>query len=256
TVDALDNAVPEPADTPEADTPEPDPAPSEAAAALPLAARRRAAILAALADSGAARVLDLGCGEGRLLVDLLADRRFTEIVGMDVSTRALRIAARRLRLDRLGERQAARVNLFQGSLSYVDTRLAGYDAAVLSEVVEHVDPPRLRTLEHGVFAAARPRTVVVTTPNAEYNVRWETLPAGELRHHDHRFEWTRAEFRRWAEDVAARHGYTVAFRPVGEEDPEVGPPTQLALFTATGPDEPAGPADRDRAGTRRKETAA
>ncbi|WP_327190843.1 3' terminal RNA ribose 2'-O-methyltransferase Hen1 [Streptomyces xinghaiensis] len=198
---------------------------------VPLAVRRREAIAAALRDCGAARVLDLGCGQGQLLAALLSDSRFTEIVGMDVSPRALQAAARRLRLERMGERQAGRVKLIQGSLAYTDNRLRGYDAAVLSEVVEHVDPPRLPALEHAVFGAARPRTVVVTTPNAEYNVRWESLPAGRLRHHDHRFEWDRAAFRDWARRVAGRYGYEVAFAPVGPDDPEVGPPTQLARFT-------------------------
>ncbi|MFK0119013.1 3' terminal RNA ribose 2'-O-methyltransferase Hen1 [Streptomyces sp. NPDC090994] len=199
----------------------------------PLAVRRREAILTALREHAAARVLDLGCGEGHLVRELLKEARFTEIVGMDVSVRALNIAARRLKLDRMGERQAARVTLFQGSLAYTDKRLKGYDAAVLSEVIEHVDPDRLSALEYAVFGAARPRTVVVTTPNAEYNVRWETLPAGHVRHRDHRFEWTRAEFRAWARRVAERHGYGVEFRPVGPDDPEVGPPTQLAVFTTT-----------------------
>ncbi|MEW2131755.1 3' terminal RNA ribose 2'-O-methyltransferase Hen1 [Streptomyces sp. NPDC005435] len=197
---------------------------------LPLAVHRREAILAALHDSGAARVLDLGCGEGTLLRALLQDPRFTEIVGMDVSARALAIAGRRLKLDRMGERQASRITLLQGSLAYTDKRLAGYDAAVLSEVIEHLDLPRLPALEYAVFGAARPRTVIVTTPNVEYNVRWESLPAGHVRHGDHRFEWTRAEFRAWADQVAQRHGYTVEFRAVGPDDPEVGPPTQLALF--------------------------
>ncbi|MGW4441430.1 3' terminal RNA ribose 2'-O-methyltransferase Hen1 [Streptomyces sp. NPDC004682] len=197
---------------------------------LPLAVHRREAILAALHDSGAARVLDLGCGEGTLLRALLQDTRFTEIVGMDVSARALAIAARRLKLDRMGERQASRITLLQGSLAYTDKRLAGYDAAVLSEVIEHLDLPRLPALEYAVFGAARPRTVVVTTPNVEYNVRWESLPAGHVRHGDHRFEYTRAEFRAWAEDTAQRHGYSVEFRAVGPDDPEVGPPTQMAVF--------------------------
>ncbi|MFJ6539229.1 3' terminal RNA ribose 2'-O-methyltransferase Hen1 [Streptomyces sp. NPDC091385] len=197
---------------------------------LPLAVHRREAILAALHDSGAARVLDLGCGEGTLLRALLQDTRFTEIVGMDVSARALAIAARRLKLDRMGERQASRITLLQGSLAYTDKRLAGYDAAVLSEVIEHLDLPRLPALEYAVFGAARPRTVVVTTPNVEYNVRWESLPAGHVRHGDHRFEWTRAEFRAWAEDTAQRHGYSTEFRAVGPDDPEVGPPTQMAVF--------------------------
>ncbi|MFJ8544383.1 3' terminal RNA ribose 2'-O-methyltransferase Hen1 [Streptomyces sp. NPDC093586] len=203
----------------------------------PLAVQRREAILAALRDGAAARVLDLGCGEGHLVRELLKEPRFTEIVGVDVSVRALTIASRRLKLDRMGERQAARVQLLQGSLAYTDKRLKGYDAAVLSEVIEHVDPPRLSALEYAVFGSARPRTVVVTTPNVEYNVRWESLPAGHVRHRDHRFEWTREEFRTWAHAVAERHGYGVGFCPVGPDDPEVGPPTQMAVFTlaANGP---------------------
>lgn len=217
-VEEIDNAVGEDTETEEKPT--------------PLAVLRREAILTALTESGAARVLDLGCGQGQLVQELLRDVRFTEVVGMDVSVRALTIAARRLKLDRMGERQAARVRLLQGSLAYTDNRLKGYDAAVLSEVVEHLDLPRLPALEYAVFGHARPRTVVVTTPNVEYNVRWESLPAGHVRHGDHRFEWTRAEFRAWAGAVAERHGYEVEFRPVGPDDPEVGPPTQLAVFGA------------------------
>ncbi|MET9579963.1 3' terminal RNA ribose 2'-O-methyltransferase Hen1 [Streptomyces sp. DT199] len=203
----------------------------------PLAVQRREAIVTALRQSGATRVLDLGCGQGQLVQTLLKDPAFTEIVGVDVSMRALTIASRRLKLDRMGERQASRVQLFQGSLAYTDARLKGYDAAVLSEVIEHLDLPRLPALEYAVFGSARPRTVLVTTPNVEYNVRWESLPAGHVRHGDHRFEWTRAEFRAWAEAVAERHGYGVAFEPVGPDDPEVGPPTQMAVFTLTTPKE-------------------
>ncbi|MEV7811005.1 3' terminal RNA ribose 2'-O-methyltransferase Hen1 [Streptomyces flaveolus] len=215
-VEDIDNAVAEETEAEEKPT--------------PLAEQRRAAILSALHASGAARVLDLGCGQGQLVQALLKDTRFTEIVGVDVSVRALTIAARRLKLDRMGERQAARVKLVQGSLAYTDNRLKGYDAAVLSEVIEHLDLPRLPALEYSVFGHARPRTVVVTTPNVEYNVRWESLPAGHVRHGDHRFEWTREEFRAWATTVAGRHGYDVEFLPVGPDDPEVGPPTQMALF--------------------------
>ncbi|MET7743293.1 3' terminal RNA ribose 2'-O-methyltransferase Hen1 [Streptomyces sp. NPDC005385] len=213
----IDNAVDEETDTEEKP--------------VPLAVLRRDAILAALHTSGASRVLDLGCGQGQLVQALLKDTRFTEIVGVDVSVRALTIAARRLKLDRMGERQAARVQLVQGSLAYTDRRLKGYDAAVLSEVIEHLDLPRLPALEYAVFGSARPRTVLVTTPNVEYNVLWETLPAGHSRHGDHRFEWTREEFRGWARTVAERHGYAVEFTPVGLDDPEVGPPTQMAVFT-------------------------
>ncbi|MEZ0114677.1 2-polyprenyl-3-methyl-5-hydroxy-6-metoxy-1,4-benzoquinol methylase [Catenulispora sp. EB89] len=198
---------------------------------LSLATARREAVVEALHEVDAARVLDLGCGEGALLRDLLKDKAFSEVVGVDVSARALQMAARKLRVDRLPDRVRARLTLRQGALTYTDARLAGYDAAVLMEVIEHVDPHRLPALEHAVFRAAHPRAVVVTTPNVEYNVRYETLEAGRFRHSDHRFEWTRAEFRDWAERVAAVHGYDVRFKPVGEIDPELGPSTQLALFT-------------------------
>ncbi|MER5332476.1 3' terminal RNA ribose 2'-O-methyltransferase Hen1 [Micromonospora sp. NPDC002717] len=196
-----------------------------------LAARRREAVLAALVESGASRVLDLGCGGGALLAALVGDRRFTEIVGTDVSPHALTLAARRLRLDRLPERQRDRVRLWQSALTYRDDRLRGYDAAVLMEVVEHVDPPRLPALEDAVLGHARPATVVVTTPNVEYNVRYEGLPAGRFRHADHRFEWTRAEFAAWVDRVAATYGYSAAIGGVGDDDPEVGAPTQLAVLT-------------------------
>ncbi|MCX4547540.1 3' terminal RNA ribose 2'-O-methyltransferase Hen1 [Streptomyces sp. NBC_01267] len=216
-VETIDNAVDETTDTEEKP--------------VPLAARRREVIMEVLRTSGATRVLDLGCGQGQLVQELLKDVRFTEIVGVDVSMRALNIASRRLRLEQMGERLAGRVKLMQGSLAYTDKRLKRYDAAVLSEVVEHVDPERLPALEYAVFGAARPQTVLVTTPNVEYNVRWETLPAGHVRHGDHRFEWTREEFRDWAGTVGERHGYDVEFLPVGPDDPEVGPPTQMAVFT-------------------------
>ena len=207
-------------------------APPEAAPQrpAPLAELRQGAVLAALRAAGAHRVVDLGCGSGALLPALLAEPAFTEVVGVDVSHRALEVAARRLRLDRMPERQRARISLLQSALTYADARLAGYDAAVLMEVVEHLDPDRLPALEHAVFAAAAPSTVVVTTPNVEHNVRYPALAAGGMRHRDHRFEWTRAEFADWAQGVAERRGYGVRFVPVGDDDPAVGPPTQMAVF--------------------------
>jgi len=200
----------------------------------PLAVQRRDAVRAELEAAGARSVVDLGCGEGALLSELVTDRRFQRVAGTDVSSRSLEIAARRLKLDRRSEREQARIELFQGSLVYRDERLAGFDAAVLVEVIEHVDPPRLPALERTVFGFAAPPTVVVTTPNVEFNVRYETLPPGRLRHRDHRFEWTRAQFRHWAESVGERFGYGVRVTGVGTDDPEVGSPTQLAVFTKGG----------------------
>ncbi len=197
---------------------------------LSLNEERLATVVAALKGAGARRVLDLGCAQGNLLRRLLAEKQFDEIVGLDVSHRALEIAADRSRLERLPPKQRARIKLLHGSLTYRDRRLAGYDAAALVEVIEHFDPPRLAACERALFGCARPQTVVVTTPNVEYNVHFENLPAGKLRHRDHRFEWTRAQFQAWAEATAARHGYQVRFLPIGPDDATTGPPTQMGVF--------------------------
>ena len=200
-------------------------------APVPLVVQRHGAVLAALRSTGARRVVDLGCGSGALLPTLLREPAFSEVVGVDVSHRALQEAAKRLRLDRMPERTRDRLQLLQGALTYTDKRLVGYDAAVLMEVVEHVDPDRLPALEHAVFAFARPVHVIVTTPNVEHNVRYPDLPAGAMRHRDHRFEWTRAEFADWARRVAGAHGYDVRLLGVGPDDVEVGPPTSMAVFS-------------------------
>jgi 3' terminal RNA ribose 2'-O-methyltransferase Hen1 len=192
--------------------------------------KRHGAVVAALRAAGARSVLDLGCGNGKLLRALLEDPRFERVVGVDVSHAALQTAHDRLRLDRMPPRRRERIELFQTALTYRDRRLEGFDAAALVEVVEHLDAPRLRSFERVVFGHARPKTVVVTTPNREYNAKFEGLPAGELRHRDHRFEWTRAELEAWAGAVAGAHGYGVRFVPVGPEDAELGPPTQMAVF--------------------------
>lgn len=206
--------------------------------------QRLGAVAAALRASNAKRVVDLGCGEGRLLRMLLQDRQFEEILGMDVSIRSLEIARGRLRLETLATMQRERIRLIHGSLMYRDERIAGYDAAAVVEVIEHLDPPRLRAFERVLFEFARPATVVLTTPNRDYNVTWETLPAGAFRHKDHRFEWSREEFQAWATAVAERFGYTVRFLPVGPEDPALGAPTQMGVFSRA----PAAPTPENETG--------
>lgn len=197
---------------------------------LSLNDQRHGTVLAALRSSGARSVLDLGCSEGKFLRRLLDERQFGRIVGVDVSLQTLQRAAKRLHYDRLPPLQKERLQLIHGSLIYRDARLAGFDAAAVIEVIEHLDPPRLAALERVLFEFAAPKTVIVTTPNREYNRLWETLPAGQFRHADHRFEWTRAEFQAWAGTISERFGYAVRFLAVGPEDAEAGAPTQMAMF--------------------------
>jgi 3' terminal RNA ribose 2'-O-methyltransferase Hen1 len=192
---------------------------------------RLAAVCAELEVAGARSVIDMGCGEGRLVARLARARQVARLVGVDVSPRALEIARDRLRLDELPDRERERIALFQGALTYRDARFAGFDAACAIEVIEHIEPSRLGAFERVVFEFARPGVVIVTTPNAEYNARFEALPAGAMRHRDHRFEWTRGEFEGWARGVAERHGYAVRFAPIGELDAALGAPTQMAVFT-------------------------
>ena len=198
---------------------------------LRLGEQRIQAVLSALREIGATSVLDLGCGEGKLLRELLREPAFRSITGMDVSHRALETAHARLRMDYLPAAQRERITLLHGSLTYQDRRLAGYDAAVGMEVIEHIDPSRLDAMEAVLFGVAQPASVIITTPNSEYNALFESLPAGEFRHRDHRFEWTRRQFQDWAGGVAGRRRYDVRFQGIGPEHPTHGAPTQMGVFT-------------------------
>lgn len=198
---------------------------------LSLNEQRYRQVILVLQDVQAKRVVDVGCGEGKLLRHLLETNSFEEIVGLDVSYRVLEIASDRLKMERLPDKQREKIKLLHGSLTYRDRRLEGFDAATVVEVIEHLDQARLVAFERVLFECAQPGVVVLTTPNAEYNVKFETLPAGKFRHSDHRFEWTRAQFKEWADSIASRFGYTVNYRPVGEEDSALGAPTQMAVFT-------------------------
>ena len=199
---------------------------------LSLNQQRLETIVQTLKAANAKTVVDLGCGEGKLIRLLLADISFQEILGVDVSHRALEIARERLEYKFSSVKQLERVQLVQGGLTYRDGRISGYDAAVAIEVIEHLDLDRLPAFERVLFEFAHPQTAIVTTPNVEYNVRFPNLASGKFRHKDHRFEWTRLEFETWATRVADRFGYQVKFGAIGNLDSAVGAPTQMAIFTA------------------------
>ena len=192
--------------------------------------QRLEAVTEAIRRVGGGRVVDLGCGEGRLLQRLVAERCVTEVLGVDVSVGALERAERRLRLDEMSERRREQVSLVQGALTYTDERLRGFDVATVVEVIEHLDSERLDVFADVVFANAAPATVVLTTPNREYNANFERLGATGLRHGDHRFEWTRDEFAAWADSIKDRYGYGYEISSIGPDDPVGGPPTQMAVF--------------------------
>lgn len=198
---------------------------------LSLHLQRMQAVLNVLKEHQVNSVVDLGCGEGILMKTLLADSSFSHILGVDVSYKQLERAKQKLNLDRLPPLQRKRIDLIQGSLNYTDKRIQGFDAATLIEVIEHLDISRLTTLEYVVFGDTKPKLVTITTPNAEYNVKFEELPAGTFRHKDHRFEWTRKEFQTWAEKIANRYGYSVSFQAIGPVDEYLGGPTQMGVFT-------------------------
>lgn len=197
---------------------------------LSLNEQRYKSVIAALKAANAKQIVDVGCGEGKLLRHLLEQPDFTEIVGLDVSHRALEIAAERLKLERLPDKLREKIKLLHGSLTYRDKRLENFDAATVVEVIEHLDEPRLRAFERVLFEFANPKNVILTTPNSEYNALFETLPAGKFRHADHRFEWTRREFQDWANTVAEKFGYQARFESIGATNETHGAPTQMAVF--------------------------
>ena len=193
--------------------------------------QRLAQVAAELKASGAKSVADLGCGEGKLIKLLIPDTQFEKIIGTDVSAKSLEIAEKRLYLLNATPKKRARISLLHSSLMYRDERLSGMDAAALVEVIEHIEEEKLPLLERIVFGEMHPKTIIVTTPNSEYNALYEGLENGKMRHNDHRFEWNRTQFKNWAENLASKYNYTFKIKPIGEVDATHGASSQMAIFT-------------------------
>lgn len=188
------------------------------------------AVARVLLREGATSVLDLGCGSGSLLLRLARERPFLRLTGIDQSLEALRTAERLLEPVRAGG--APQIELRQGSLLGGAGEWPAADAAVLVETIEHLAPADLSRLERALFSELRPALVVITTPNRDFNPLLG-VPAGQLRHPDHRFEWGRAKFEGWAAGLGLRHGYEASFQGIGPGDAWHGRPTQMAVLSRT-----------------------
>lgn len=183
-----------------------------------------------IADLDVSSVMDLGCGEGKYLREYLKIQKLNKIIGVEVSTAVLDRAEQRLKIDRMPERVREKISLLQGSLTYKDQRLKSMDLATCIEVIEHIDEDRLDAFAESVFGFAKPKYAIITTPNVEYNVTFENMPEGKLRHNDHRFEWDRKTFQNWCQNICDKYNYKVSYDAIGEEHEEYGAPTQMALF--------------------------
>ncbi len=175
-------------------------------------------------------IMDLGCGEGKYLREYLKIKKLHQITGIEVSTSVLDKAEQRLKIDRMPERVREKLALLQGSLTYKDQRLKNMDLATCIEVIEHIDEDRLDAFAESLFAFSKPKYAIITTPNVEFNVTFENMPEGKLRHNDHRFEWDRKTFQNWCDAICEKYNYEVSFDSIGEEHPEYGAPTQMGLF--------------------------
>ena len=221
-------------DTSEEETADNENAAEEKEEHIPLNDMRLDAVKKAVIDSGATSVIDLGCGECRLTSLLLKEQQIKRIAACDVSVHTLEKASKRLRVDRMQPYLKDKLTLMQASLTYRDKRFEGYDCACMIEVIEHIEPIRIPAVERSVFEFASPHTVIVTTPNREYNANYENMQEDALRHHDHRFEWTRKEFEEWTGHICEKFGYSCEISGIGSVDEKLGTPTQMGVFTKNG----------------------
>ena len=196
---------------------------------MSLKLERISAVLSALVNSGARSVVDIGCGDGKLLKEIVALKQFESIIGLDTSSKQLIKAERRLGLNRSPSGNE-RVKLIQGSITERDQQIANFDAATVIEVIEHLSQSSLLSFEEAIFTFAKIRTVIVTTPNYEYNRMFDKLLGGKYRNKDHKFEFTTKQFRDWALNRAKLSGYRVNFTSIGPPNTNGTAPTQMAVF--------------------------
>jgi hypothetical protein len=154
-----------------------------------------------------------------------------EILAVEPSQSASLQAVKRF--ERVREKEAfVQPDLVWGSLFYYDERLKGKDVIILCEVIEHIDEHRLPKAMETILYEYKPGALIVTTPNREYNEVYDMNEA--MRHTDHRFEWTRAQFERWCAEQNKEDEYELQFDGIGESHEAYGSPTQLCVFKRKG----------------------
>ncbi|XP_022062445.2 small RNA 2'-O-methyltransferase [Acanthochromis polyacanthus] len=186
------------------------------------------------------KVLDLGCSECRLLKTLKFHRDIELLAGLDINGAKVKKHMHKLAPVSTDYLQPSydqlRIELYQGSVTQKDSRLRGFDLVTSIELIEHLSLADVELFSAVVFGYMTPVAVIVSTPNSEFNL---LLPGvSGFRHIDHKFEWTRAEFRSWALKVCLDYGYEVEFTGVGqapqEQQDSVGFCSQIGVFQRLG----------------------
>lgn len=214
----------------------------------PLSKQRVEFAVGCINELHATSLVDFGCGSGSLLASLLDHSTTLEkVAGVDISRKGLLRAAKILHLklsanDSL-QKSIQSTILYDGSITEFDSRLDQFDIGTCLEVIEHMEEDQACMFGEVVLSCFCPGVLIVSTPNYEYNpiLQKSSMQSKEdsddkatpskFRNHDHKFEWTRQQFQHWANDLAARHHYSVEFSGVGGSiDVEPGFASQIAVF--------------------------
>lgn len=196
-------------------------------------------------EEGLHSLLDLGCNNCRFLTLAKELPYLSHLAGVDLDPEVLANVVERHRLrplaaDFLGGPHARStplsLQLVLGSVcdSAAAEAWQGVEAVTALELIEHLHPEDIGQFSHTVFGVIEPKLVILSTPNSDFNPLFPNWEEGTLRHWDHKFEWSREEFREWVSNVVGLYPqYDVEFNGVGFwEDFEYsnGPASQFAIF--------------------------
>jgi len=185
------------------------------------------------------RMADFGCAEGGFVTRLKKLPYLTTLYAVDISDSSLDECQERaapIPWDIIfGRFVSLELSVVKADITKNDPLFQNLDAITCIELIEHLPAEQLKCFPATVFGFFKPRIVIISTPNREFNVLFPTLKDGRFRHWDHKFEWTRDQFQPWCHDICKSYGYTVEFSGVGQTSDQtthhVGFCTQIAIFT-------------------------